>query len=199
MGPMKLRTGPTAAQAFSLEQLAALTDISKRTIRYYIQIGLIPRPVGEGRAAHYLLDHLDRLLQIKRLSVAGVSLERIREVLSGGPTPVPPRRLQPGHLDIKHHVHVAPGLKIVYSPEETGLGARELRSFAKAVIALACEWGLENGKIADSAETSTPARPAEPKPQPPNATAPAAKKPANPTAGKSSKADSKKGSKKAAK
>ena len=140
---MESRTGSPALPIFTLDQLAALTDIFKRTIRYYIQIGLVPRPVGEGRAAHYLLDHLDRLLQIKRLSGAGVSLERIREILSGEPSPVPPRRLKPGHLDVKHHIHVAPGVQIVYSPDETSLDVKELREFASAMIDLAGSWGLE--------------------------------------------------------
>jgi DNA-binding transcriptional MerR regulator len=157
---MTPRTSPPAAQSFSLDQLAALTDISKRTVRYYIQIGLVPRPVGEGRAAHYLLDHLDRLLQIKRLSGAGVSLGRIREVLGGEPSPVPPRRRRPGHLSVRHHVYVAPGLEVVYSPEETGLGAAELRELTKALVGLARSFGLQ-------ADLDEPSGPDEPPRKPP--------------------------------
>jgi DNA-binding transcriptional MerR regulator len=34
---------------FSQEDLARLTSYSKRTIRYYVQLGLVGRPIGEGR------------------------------------------------------------------------------------------------------------------------------------------------------
>jgi DNA-binding transcriptional MerR regulator len=149
----KNRPGP--AQTFSLDQLATLTDFPKRTIRYYIQMGLVPRPVGEGRAAHYIFDHLDRLIQIKRLARGGVSLERIRQIISGEPSPVPPRRRQPGQLDVKHHVYVAPGLEIVYSPEETDLSVSQLRDFAVAVMGLASSWGLDAAQEAEAQGAET--------------------------------------------
>ena len=70
------------AKTFSLDELCLLADCVKRTVRYYIQIGLVSRPVGEARAARYTGEHLNQLLRIKKLSEAGVSLERIREVLA---------------------------------------------------------------------------------------------------------------------
>ncbi|MDR2454980.1 MAG: MerR family transcriptional regulator [Deltaproteobacteria bacterium] len=143
---MKDKPQKFKAQIFSLDQLAALTDLPKRTIRYYIQIGLVPRPLGDGRAAHYVIDHLDHLLQIKRLTGAGVSLERIGEILSGEPPPVPPRKRRPGELTVTHHVHVARGLEIVYTPDDVGLNLRELREFASDVINLAQDWGLEESE-----------------------------------------------------
>ena len=39
------------------------------------------RPEGETRAARYGQRHLEQLLRIRQLSDAGVSLDRIREVL----------------------------------------------------------------------------------------------------------------------
>ena len=39
-------------KTFSLDDLCTLTDVPKRTARYYMQLGLIDRPVGETRAAH---------------------------------------------------------------------------------------------------------------------------------------------------
>jgi DNA-binding transcriptional MerR regulator len=70
---------------FSIDQLCTLAAVPKRTVRYYIQIGLLDRPVGETRGAHYLSSHLENLLRIKQLADAGVSLERIGEVLKGEP------------------------------------------------------------------------------------------------------------------
>ena len=75
------------SQTFSLAELCTLTDFSKRTVRYYMQLGLVDRPIGETRSAHYLDVHLEQLLRIKKLTDAGVSLERIREVLRASKVP----------------------------------------------------------------------------------------------------------------
>lgn len=74
---------------YTFEELCALTGLSTRTLRYYIQIGLVDKPIGQTRAAHYLSSHLEKILRIKQLSEAGISLERIREVLAGGSLPYP--------------------------------------------------------------------------------------------------------------
>ena len=119
---------------FSLDELCTLTALPKRTVRYYMQIGLVDRPVGETRGAHYLPSHLDQLLRIKQLSEAGVSLDRIREVLSGEPPPVPVRQRRPGAIEVRSHLHIAPGIELEISPEESGLSPEQLRSLAKAVM-----------------------------------------------------------------
>ena len=48
------------SKTFSLDELCTLTDLPKRTVRYYMQMGLVDRPIGETSAAHYLAGHLDR-------------------------------------------------------------------------------------------------------------------------------------------
>ena len=68
---------------FSLQQLVELTGLPLRTIRYYIQLGLVDRPEGERRTATYHQQHLQQLLSIKHWSDAGLPLERIR---GAGPT-----------------------------------------------------------------------------------------------------------------
>lgn len=121
-------------QHFSLEQLCSLTAVPKRTVRYYIQIGLLDRPVGETRGAHYLSTHLETLLRIKQLSDAGVSLERIRQVLGGEPPILPPRQRQPGDVDVRSHVWIAPGIELQLSPEEAQISQEQLRAFLQAVL-----------------------------------------------------------------
>lgn len=124
-------------KTFSLDELCQLTDFPKRTIRYYIQLGLVSRPVGEARAARYTTVHLHQLLRIKELTVAGVSLERIREVLAGGKPPVPLRHRRPGDVEVRSHIHVAPGVEIQIIPEEAGLSPENLRAFVGEVMSLA--------------------------------------------------------------
>ena len=126
---------------YSLDQLCALTDLSKRTVRYYMQLGLVDRPVGETRAAHYTPRHLDQLLQIRKLADAGVSLERIREVLAGGDSPVPERVRQPGAISVLSHVFIAPGVELQIDPQAAGLSPEQLRAFVRTVMT---EWKKTN-------------------------------------------------------
>ena len=121
-------------KTFSLDELCTLTDLSKRTVRYYMQLGLVDRPIGETRAAHYASRHLDQLLRVKQLSDAGVSLERIREVMTGGETPVPARPRRPGAIEVRSHLFVAPGLEIQISPEEAGMTPEQVRAFVREVM-----------------------------------------------------------------
>src|SRR5690242_2008341 len=51
---------------FTLDELATLTGTPVRTIRFYIQQGLVPRPEGVARGAHYGPTHLEALLSISR-------------------------------------------------------------------------------------------------------------------------------------
>lgn len=121
-------------KTFTLDELCTLTDLSKRTVRYYMQLGLVDRPIGETRAAHYASRHLDQLLRVKQLSDAGVSLERIREVMTGGETPVPARPRRPGAIEVRSHLFVAPGLEIQISPEEAGMTPEQVRAFVREVM-----------------------------------------------------------------
>ena len=121
-------------KSFTLDELCTLTDLTKRTVRYYMQLGLVERPIGETRAAHYTSRHLDQLLRVKQLTEAGVSLERIREVMAGGETPVPTRQRRPGSIEVRSHLFVAPGLEIQISPEEAGMTPEQVRAFVREVM-----------------------------------------------------------------
>ena len=126
---------PTEPRRFSLDELCGLTDLPKRTVRYYIQIGLLSRPEGETKGAFYLASHLEQLVEIKRLSQAGVNLERIREVLEGAKAPVAPRALSPGEVTVKSHVHISPGIELSIDPQEAGLSAQDMRQLIQTVMA----------------------------------------------------------------
>ncbi len=117
-----------------MDELCRLTGFSKRTVRYYIQLGLVSRPIGEARAAKYSREHLGQLLRIRELSTAGVSLERIREVLAGEEAPVPPRQHRPGDVEVRSHIHIAPGIELQIAPEEAGISPERLRLFIKEIM-----------------------------------------------------------------
>ncbi len=119
---------------FTLDQLCTLADCPKRTVRYYVQLGLVDRPEGETRAARYGRRHLEQLLRIRQLSASGVSLERIREVLGGATPPTPVRARQPGSVQVRSHVWVAPGVELQIDPSEAGLPPDALHLFVQAVM-----------------------------------------------------------------
>jgi DNA-binding transcriptional MerR regulator len=119
---------------FSIDQLCTLAAVPKRTVRYYIQIGLLDRPVGETRGAHYLSSHLENLLRIKQLADAGVSLERIGEVLKGEPPAVPPRPRQAGSVEVRSHIWIAPGIELQVAPEDAQISPEQVRALAQSVL-----------------------------------------------------------------
>jgi DNA-binding transcriptional MerR regulator len=122
------------SKTFSLDELCTLTDLPKRTVRYYMQMGLVDRPIGETRAAHYLSAHLDQLLKVKQLTDAGISLERIADIQNGEELPVPPKPRKPGDIQVKSHIHVAPGIELQISPEEADMSPEQIRALVKAVM-----------------------------------------------------------------
>ena len=125
---------PTSS--YTLADLCVLADLPPRTIRYYVQIGLVDRPQGETRAARYGAVHLEQLLLIKKWTAAGLSLERIRELLQGEQAPVPPRARAIGSVEVRSHLMVADGVDLVIEPGRAGLSPEQVRQFIKGVMAV---------------------------------------------------------------
>ena len=65
-------------ESFDLARLADRAGVSTRTVRYYIQQGLLPAPETRGPGAHYSEEHLDRLRLIRRLQREHLPLGEIR-------------------------------------------------------------------------------------------------------------------------
>jgi DNA-binding transcriptional MerR regulator len=68
---------------YGIAELAELGGVSRRTVRYYVQEGLLPTPLGIGRGRHYTPAHLEQLLRVKALQEEGRSLTEIRAILAG--------------------------------------------------------------------------------------------------------------------
>jgi DNA-binding transcriptional MerR regulator len=99
---------------YAIGDLADLGGVSRRTVRYYVQEGLLPAPLGVGRGNHYTQDHLDRLLQVKALQEAGRSLDEIRGLLEGQGAAVAdvPRPAAPLSRTVWRHLTLAPGVEL---------------------------------------------------------------------------------------
>jgi DNA-binding transcriptional MerR regulator len=71
-------------QRYGIEELGELGGVSRRTVRYYVQEGLLPPPLGVGRGKHYGREHLERLLQVKTLQQRGLTLDEVRREVGRG-------------------------------------------------------------------------------------------------------------------
>ncbi len=118
----------------TLADLCALTGLSQRTVRYYVQMGLVDRPTGETRAARYGSHQLEQLLQVKKWSAAGLALDRIRELLQGEPPQVPQRAATTGQVEVRSHVQVADGVELVIAPQRAGLSPEQVRALVRGVM-----------------------------------------------------------------
>jgi len=81
-----------SAVRYAIGDLARLAGVSRRTVRYSVQEGLIPAPHGVGRGNHYGQEHLDQILLVKTMQESGRMLDEIRQTLARGTT----RRSKPG-------------------------------------------------------------------------------------------------------
>lgn len=124
------------SRTFTLDEIAALAELPRRTVRYYIQTGLIDRPKGVGKGAYYTERHVEQLLLVRKWQLAGLSLQRIGELLGrqdDGPLPPTPRR--PGTVEVWSHLVVADGVEVTVEPGRAGLAPEQVRAFFRAVAA----------------------------------------------------------------
>ena len=110
----------------TIEELSGISGFSIRTIRYYIQEGLLAPPPGRGRGGFYFDSHLKRLLEIKALQDQGLKLASIQEVLrkEEGPALTGPER----HVWVKYLI--APGIEFHVSRDSE---EKERRNIADIV------------------------------------------------------------------
>jgi DNA-binding transcriptional MerR regulator len=121
-------------QKHSLDELSALVGLPKRTIRYYMGLGLVARPLGETKGAYYTAEHLQQLAQVKTLTESGVSLERIAALLARAGEPGLQQSPTPGQLTVKSHIHLAEGIELVINGAASTLTPEQIRAVAHAAL-----------------------------------------------------------------
>lgn len=116
----------------TLQQLSEKAGLTERTIRFYIQKGLVARPHGETRAAYYTEDHLAALLRIFAWQRKGLTLTAISDLLlDRHEAPISPARV--GSVEVRSHLIIANGVELQITPERAGLSQTQLRQLFQAV------------------------------------------------------------------
>lgn len=125
-------------ERFAVDELCALVDLPRRTVRYYVQEGLVDRPAGAKRGAWYTRRHLEQLMTIRAWRRAGLSLEQIRERVAepGASGLPPPRPRRAGDVALHTHVTLAPGVELVIDPRQAGLNAAAVRALVRRATSI---------------------------------------------------------------
>ena len=74
--------GPADVDEFTIDELAARTGMTVRTVRFYATEGLLPPPQRRGRLAYYDARHRMRLDLLRTLQEHGYTLAAIERVLA---------------------------------------------------------------------------------------------------------------------
>ncbi|MFD3745464.1 MerR family transcriptional regulator [Nocardia sp. NPDC058633] len=70
---------------YTRAELADVSGVASRTIRYYHSLGVLPKPGRAGKEVVYSDEHLDRLRDIVAMQARGLRLDAIREVFDTEP------------------------------------------------------------------------------------------------------------------
>jgi len=120
------------SKTYSIGELAEMAGVSRRTVRFYVQRGLIPPPAGLGCGRHYGEAHLTRILQIRELQRQGILLKRIHtDPVAEAPPEVGFEHQRVTRIRIEEGVWLELG-QGVRSPSPRALG--EIRAILKRTL-----------------------------------------------------------------
>ena len=71
----------TEEAIYTIDELAAVSGVPSRTIRFYQSKGALPKPKRKGRVAFYGSEHLERLKLIGQLQDRGLRIRAIRDLV----------------------------------------------------------------------------------------------------------------------
>ncbi len=125
----------TGEPRFSLAELEESSGLNARTIRFYIEQGLVAPALGRGRSRYFTPDHLRVLAEIAHLREQRLSLDEVRARLTRDAAPAGLdgddwRRLRL-HPDLELHVRAG--------------ASDSVQELAARITALAAGWFGDDG------------------------------------------------------
>jgi DNA-binding transcriptional MerR regulator len=138
-----MKEEPETSERYSIGELSDLTGLSRRTIHYYVQRGLLPPPEGGGRGHYYTPEHVERIRRIRAWQDAGSSLDRIKTGLGPGAEAADPftiqERLRRPEPVMWMRLPVAPGVELGIQAGRFRISPARLEQLADAVAELCGE------------------------------------------------------------
>ncbi len=130
-----------AEQKYTIDELVEKTGFSRRTIRYYVQEGLIEPPAGRGRGGFYNDSHLAALLRIKAEKDRGLPIRAIARMAPDLSVPrVAPRPLRQEWA----RYEVAPGVELHVSRDAEQRKSGKVLELLRAARSIMKE-GMDDG------------------------------------------------------
>lgn len=96
-------------ERYTIDELAALSGVPSRTIRFYQSKGTLRAPERQGRVAYYGPDHVERLRIIGELQDRGLRLDTIRDALA---------QVEQGGDSLQHWLGVGDRLQAPWSDDK---------------------------------------------------------------------------------
>lgn len=90
-GDVPMATPENAAVEYTIDELASVSEVPSRTIRFYQSKGALQAPKIKGRVAFYAAEHVERLKLIATLQDRGLRIDAIRDLVT---------RIDRGELDL---------------------------------------------------------------------------------------------------
>lgn len=102
-------TTEAGASEYTIDELAAASEVPSRTIRFYQSKGALPRPQIRGRVAYYGPEHLERLKLIASLQDRGLRIDGIRDLMT---------RVDKGELDVNEWLGLEARLQASWADDQ---------------------------------------------------------------------------------
>jgi DNA-binding transcriptional MerR regulator len=133
---------PPDASEYTIDELAAVSRVPSRTIRFYQSKNVLPRPQMKGRVAYYSDAHVERLKLVAELQDRGLQIKAIGDIVA---------RLDKGELALNEWLGLEDQLKEPWANDRPRIvDAAELRALAgeerPGRIAELCRAGLVERK-----------------------------------------------------
>jgi DNA-binding transcriptional MerR regulator len=106
--PAETSGDPPVPSAYTIDELASVTGVPSRTIRFYQAKGALPPPERRGRVAYYDASHAERLRLVAHMQDRGLSLRAIRDLF---------QRAEGGEVSVSDWLGVGEQLRAPWSDD----------------------------------------------------------------------------------
>jgi DNA-binding transcriptional MerR regulator len=117
---------------YTIDELTEITGFTRRTIRYYVNEGLIEAPAGRGRGGFYYDSHVKRLSQIRELQEKGMSISAIASLPQKETAAIV---TYPRNIMIRYEI--VPGVELNISREMEMNEPKKIREIIRVITAIA--------------------------------------------------------------